>query len=146
MMRCLQVSVNGKPIFALPQKKYYFALNKPKGCLCSNTPGSSDEGGSSNLVIDLFSDWLRRWADEHPRGALLPRLFTVGRLDVASVGLIYVTNDGMLLQGPSVRASWGQCSSPPVHVETFLDQFGGSYGVNCTDLRMKAQSLHPMVL
>lgn len=30
----------------------------------------------------------------HPQGRLPPRLFTVGRLDVASTGLIFVTNDG----------------------------------------------------
>ena len=35
-----------------------------------------------------------QWRREHPDGALPPRLFTVGRLDVASVGLIFVTNDG----------------------------------------------------
>ena len=29
-----------------------------------------------------------------PQGAIPPRLYTVGRLDVASVGLIFVTNDG----------------------------------------------------
>ncbi len=38
--------------------------------------------------------FVAQWRREHPDGALQPRLFTVGRLDVASVGLIFVTNDG----------------------------------------------------
>ncbi len=37
--------------------------------------------------------WRRKFPD--PR-AVPPRLFTVGRLDVASTGLIFVTNDGMM--------------------------------------------------
>ncbi len=52
--------VRGKQIFSLPQRKHYFALNKPKGYLCSNSPGSADEGGAANLVTDLFADWLRQ--------------------------------------------------------------------------------------
>lgn len=30
----------------------------------------------------------------HKQGQLPPRLFTVGRLDVATSGLVFVTNDG----------------------------------------------------
>ena len=56
----LQVRVRGKRVFSLPQRKHYFALNKPKGYLCSNSPGSADEGGAANLVTDLFADWLRQ--------------------------------------------------------------------------------------
>jgi len=55
-----QVRVRGKRVFSLPQRKHYFALNKPKGYLCSSSPGSADEGGAANLVTDLFSDWLRQ--------------------------------------------------------------------------------------
>lgn len=72
-------------------KKYYFALNKPKGYICSNQ-GDGLGGSGDRLVIDLFEDWLNGWKERNP-GARL-RLFTVGRLDVASVGLIFVTNDG----------------------------------------------------
>jgi len=54
------VRVRGKRVFSLPQRKHYFALNKPKGYLCSSSPGSADEGGAANLVTDLFTDWLRQ--------------------------------------------------------------------------------------
>jgi 23S rRNA pseudouridine2605 synthase len=62
------------------QRKKYYLLNKPAGVLCTNR----DEQGRPR-VIDLF-----------PRGG--PRLFTVGRLDESSEGLLIVTNDGDLAQ------------------------------------------------
>lgn len=60
------------------QKKVYFLLNKPKGYICTN----SDELGMPR-VIDLFQN-------------VNQRLFTVGRLDTDTEGLIIVTNDGNL--------------------------------------------------
>jgi len=75
-----RIDVNGKRISNL-EKKVCFALNKPKGYLCS----SQRPDPSTKLVIDLF--------------AHLPyRLYTVGRLDKASEGLILVTNDGEFAQ------------------------------------------------
>ncbi len=59
-----------------PEPKLYFLVNKPRGMLCSN----ASEGGRDR-VVDLF------------RG-VEQRLFTVGRLDVDSEGLLIVTNDG----------------------------------------------------
>jgi 23S rRNA pseudouridine2605 synthase len=56
----------------------YFLLNKPRGYLCT----SSDPAGRPR-AIDLV-----------PAGKL--RLFTVGRLDEGSEGLILLTNDGEL--------------------------------------------------
>jgi 23S rRNA pseudouridine2605 synthase len=56
----------------------YFLLNKPRGYLCTN----NDPAGRPR-AIDLL-----------PSGKL--RLFTVGRLDEGSEGLILVTNDGEL--------------------------------------------------
>lgn len=93
--------VNGKEIsIAAAQRKFYFALNKPKGFLCSNK-SEYDDGGEGRLVVSLFNDWVARWKERQTRvargggaPAVPPRLFTVGRLDVASVGLIFVTNDG----------------------------------------------------
>lgn len=58
------------------QHKRYFLLNKPRGVLCT----SRDTHGRSTF-LDLF------------RG-VSERLFTVGRLDQDSEGLIVVTNDG----------------------------------------------------
>lgn len=73
--------------------KYYFALNKPKGYICSAV-GDGSGGSGDRLVTDLFSDWRKQWKSRHPGATSTPRLFTVGRLDVSSIGLIFVTNDG----------------------------------------------------
>ncbi len=54
----------------------YYLLNKPAGYLCS-----SRRVGKEKLVLDLFQD------EGH-------RLFTVGRLDKETEGLLIVTNDG----------------------------------------------------
>jgi 23S rRNA pseudouridine2605 synthase len=69
-----KVSVDGKPVRV--QKKLYVVLHKPKGCVCSKQ-------------------------DEHDRPTvydLLPREWqivnSVGRLDYASEGLLFLTNDG----------------------------------------------------
>jgi 23S rRNA pseudouridine2605 synthase len=70
-----QIAVDGQTIKA-EQKKIYYMLNKPEGYLCTNT-----RPGKRRIVLDLFPD-----ARE--------RLFTVGRLDQATTGLLLVTNDG----------------------------------------------------
>ncbi|ANH78660.1 pseudouridine synthase [Candidatus Chlamydia sanziniae] len=58
-------------------KKVYFMVHKPLGYLCS----SEKKFPGTKLVIDLF--------------AHLPyRVFTIGRLDKETSGLILVTNDG----------------------------------------------------
>ena len=57
--------------------KVYYILNKPAGYLCSSV-GS----GRSKMVLDLF-------------GKINKRLFTVGRLDKDTTGLLFVTNDGI---------------------------------------------------
>ncbi|KAJ8557533.1 hypothetical protein K7X08_003158 [Anisodus acutangulus] len=44
-------------------------------------------------VMTLFDDFIKSWDKRHP-GQPKPRLFTVGRLDVSTTGLIIVTNDG----------------------------------------------------
>ena len=58
-------------------KRTYFMVNKPAGVVCTN-----DDPSGRTRVIDLVK------SDE--------RLFTVGRLDRTSEGLIIVTNDGEL--------------------------------------------------
>jgi 23S rRNA pseudouridine2605 synthase len=59
-------------------KRVYYALNKPVGVVCTNR----DPSGRPR-VIDLIP-------------AVRERLFTVGRLDLNSEGLILLTNDGDL--------------------------------------------------
>ena len=70
-----EVRVDGVP---LPRpRRVYFLVNKPAGVVSTN----SDPSGRAR-VIDLVG---------YPG-----RLFTVGRLDMSSEGLILVTNDGEL--------------------------------------------------
>ena len=68
------VIVNGKPVVL--ERKIYIALNKPAGFLCTN----HDTHGRKRAV------------DVLPRS--LPRLYTVGRLDKDTEGLLFLTNDG----------------------------------------------------
>jgi 23S rRNA pseudouridine2605 synthase len=69
------ILVDDEPIKG-EEKKFYYILNKPHGFICSNT-----RIGTKKLVIDLFAH-------------LNLRLFTVGRLDRDTTGLLLVTNDG----------------------------------------------------
>lgn len=71
-----EIRVDGEPL-ARP-KLQYFAVNKPEGVVCT----ARDPAGRPR-VIDLL-----------PPG--VGRMFNVGRLDLASEGLILVTNDGEL--------------------------------------------------
>lgn len=69
------VELDGKPVFSAEQK-IVFAFYKPKNVICS-----SSETEDRIRVVDYFKD--------------VPlRLYTVGRLDYDSEGLIFVTNDG----------------------------------------------------
>lgn len=70
-----KILVDGKPIKAREEKVYYM-LNKPPGYLCTNS-----KHRDTKIVLDLFEG-----EDE--------RLFTVGRLDKDTAGLLLVTNDG----------------------------------------------------
>jgi hypothetical protein len=57
---------------------------------CSNV--TSKQG---RRAVDLLEPWLIAWARRQRDASLLPpRLFTVGRLDVNTSGLVLVTNDG----------------------------------------------------
>ena len=76
------------------------SLNLPP---CRSNVGLQEDGGEGRLVVSLFDDWIERWQQRQAAKAraggsggkpVAPRLFTVGRLDVQSVGLIFVTNDG----------------------------------------------------
>lgn len=69
------ILVNDEPISAKESKVYYI-LNKPEGYICS-----SRKTPATKIVLDLFEGEDRR-------------LFTIGRLDKDTQGLLLVTNDG----------------------------------------------------
>ena len=70
------VSVNGKVVSVLKKKKMvYIAFNKPVGIVCT-----TDQRREKNNIIDYIN---------YPT-----RIFPIGRLDKPSEGLIFLTNDG----------------------------------------------------
>ena len=71
------VKIDGKTI-KFKTKHYYYLLNKPKGYI------SSRVDDMDKRVIDLIPNPSKR------------NLFTIGRLDVNTTGLIIVTTDGKL--------------------------------------------------
>ena len=71
---CDKVTLDGKPVRL--QRKLYVALHKPRGCVCSR----QDEL-QRMTVYELLP---KEWAGVN----------SVGRLDFASEGLLFLTNDG----------------------------------------------------
>jgi len=76
-----EIEVDGQVFRAHGARLRYYLLNKPKGVVCTN-----EERESRPRAVDLITD---------PRKG---RIFTVGRLDEESEGLILVTNDGDFAQ------------------------------------------------
>jgi 23S rRNA pseudouridine2605 synthase len=74
--RCDHVCFEGRPVQA--QARQYLLLNKPCGYTCS-----ARDAHAERLVFELVP-------------ASMGRLFTVGRLDRDSEGLLLLTNDGAL--------------------------------------------------
>ena len=71
-----EVSVNGKVVHRAKKKKMvYIAFNKPVGIVCT-----TDKMREKNNIIDYIN---------YPT-----RIFPIGRLDKPSEGLIFLTNDG----------------------------------------------------
>ena len=71
-----EVSVNGKVVHRAKKKKMvYIAFNKPIGVVCT-----TDQMREKNNIIDYIN---------YPT-----RIFPIGRLDKPSEGLIFLTNDG----------------------------------------------------
>ena len=71
-----EVSVNGKVVHRPKKKKLvYIAFNKPRGIVCT-----TDQLREKNNIIDYIN---------YPT-----RIFPIGRLDKPSEGLIFLTNDG----------------------------------------------------
>jgi 23S rRNA pseudouridine2604 synthase len=67
------ITIDGKSVIPIT-KKVYIAYHKPIGIICTSDPKAEDN------IIDAIG---------YPE-----RLFHIGRLDVASSGLILLTNDG----------------------------------------------------
>lgn len=70
-----EVRVDGKRISEPKEKHVYIAFNKPEGIVCT-----TDVGIELNNIIDFIN---------YPT-----RIFPIGRLDKMSEGLIFLTNDG----------------------------------------------------
>jgi 23S rRNA pseudouridine2605 synthase len=118
-----QVSVDDQPVRA--EKLVYWVVNKPVGYLCSN----SDPGGRPRAV-DLLPH-------------VEQRVYTVGRLDEASEGLLFMTNDGDLAM-PLMHPRYGVPKTylvlvagkpTPADLKKLLD------GVWLSDGKVKAKSV-----
>lgn len=70
-----QVNVDGKPTSQPTEDFVYLAFNKPVGIVCT-----TDTRVEKNNIIDYIN---------YPK-----RIFPIGRLDKPSEGLIFLTNDG----------------------------------------------------
>ena len=77
-----QVAIDGNPIPRREPRKLVLAMNKPKGVTCTNR-----DPHAKRTVFDLLPQELQN-----------EKLFSVGRLDVDSEGLLILTNDGQLTQ------------------------------------------------
>ena len=74
-----EVSVNGKVVHRAKKKKMvYIAFNKPRGIVCT-----TDQVREKDNIIDYIN---------YPT-----RIFPIGRLDKPSEGLIFLTNDGEIV-------------------------------------------------
>lgn len=69
------IEVNGKKVQIGKKKNVYIAFNKPIGIVCT-----TDQKREKNNIIDYIN---------YPS-----RIFPIGRLDKPSEGLIFLTNDG----------------------------------------------------
>ena len=70
-----EITVNGELLNQSKNKNIYLAFNKPKGIVCT-----SDTRVEKDNIIDFIN---------YPK-----RIFPIGRLDKPSEGLIFLTNDG----------------------------------------------------
>jgi len=95
-----KVSINGKPLKKAP-KSIYIAFNKPIGIVCT-----TDKKERKN-IIDYIG---------HKE-----RLFPVGRLDKPSQGLIFLTNDGDIVN-KILRADNNHQKEYVVRVDKIIDQ------------------------
>jgi len=73
-----EVKVDGKLVEAKTDKKVYMIFNKPKGIVCT-----TDSSVEKDNIVDYIN---------YPT-----RIYPIGRLDKMSEGLIFLTNDGEIV-------------------------------------------------
>lgn len=116
------VTVDGTPVRV--RRKLYVALHKPPGCVCSR----SDELGRPTIYALLPKEW--------------SALHSVGRLDYATEGLLFLTNDGQFslrLTHPRYEVHKKYVATVEGRVETpMLEQF--RRGIVDNGERLKAVS------
>jgi pseudouridine synthase len=121
-----KVTCDGRPV--VPDQKVWVMLNKPVGVICT-----SDDPEGRERVLDLVSD-------------IPGRVYTVGRLDVMSEGLILITNDGDLahrLMHPRHHIEkkyqvWIDRELTPDEIDRMLK------GLNCRGEKLKALRVMPL--
>lgn len=122
-----RVFFDGKEVH-ITRQKYYLALNKPTRVLCSN----SDPKGRP-LAVDLVKD------------RIPVRLFTVGRLDFLSTGLIFLTNDGefadaVMHPSSGVEKEYVVETKEPITREV-LEEYAAGVRVEGTQYQLKSFEL-----
>ncbi len=103
------VKVDGKPVLNEDEPRVYLAFNKPVGIVCT-----TDTGVEKDNIIDFIN---------YPK-----RIFPIGRLDKASEGLIFLTDDGDIVN-KILRASNNHEKEYIVTVDkpitsTFIERMG----------------------
>jgi pseudouridine synthase len=121
-----KVTCAGKPVVL--DHKVWIMLNKPVGVICT-----SDDPEGRERVLDLVTE-------------VPGRVYTVGRLDVMSEGLILITNDGDLahrLMHPRHHIEkkyqvWIDRELTPDEIDRMLK------GLNCRGEKLKALRVEPL--
>lgn len=119
--KCLpgdQVSLDDQPLVP-EEKKHYILLHKPVACLCSRVDASH-----RRLIYDLVKD-------------IPERLFSVGRLDYFSSGLILLTNDGDFARRIAHPSSRIEKEYLVECREEIPDELGARY---CRGLKLEGQA------
>lgn len=124
------IQVDGETI-ELPLKKYYIALNKPRGFVCTNYDPNEDRYARS--LIGIKDNNL---------------LFNVGRLDKDSTGLLLFTNDGdfankMMHPKYEIEKEYIVKLNRPVDFDDLNRALDGIYIDQSTPYRIKRYDLIP---
>lgn len=121
-----KVACHGKPVVL--DEKFWIMLNKPTGVICT-----SEDPQGRETILDILPSFNSR-------------LYTVGRLDVMSEGLLIITNDGDLahrLMHPSHHIEkkyqvWIDRALTENDIERMLQ------GLNCRGETLKALRVEPL--